>query len=334
MGRIGRHVFKIIIDKHPQLEIAAINDLTDAQTIAHLLKYDSIYGRWEKEIEVAEKELIVKTKKGVRRVAIYSQTDPAGLPWKKLGAEVVLECTGRFADYDGAAKHLIAGAKKVIVSAPSKDADKVPSYVLGVNADQYDPARTNVMDMGSCTTNCLAPLVKTLSDNFGIVKGFMTTVHAYTNDQKILDLPHRDLRRARAAGLNIIPTTTGAAKAIGKVIPEVKGKLDGVALRVPVPTGSMVDLVCELERETTAEEVNSILEKAAGKKPLKGIMAFETAPLVSSDFIASPYSSIVDAGLTMAKGNLVKIGAWYDNEWGYSTRLAEFAEFVGGKDLD
>ena len=331
MGRIGRHVFKIITDKHPQLEIAAINDLTDAQTIAHLLKYDSIYGRWDKEIEVSEKEIIVRGKKSGTRAAIFAQADPAGLPWKKLGAEVVLECTGRFADYDGAAKHLIAGAKKVIVSAPSKDADKVPSYVLGVNADQYDPAKTNVMDMGSCTTNCLAPLVKTLSDNFGIVKGFVTTVHAYTNDQKILDLPHRDLRRARAAGLNIIPTTTGAAKAIGKVIPEVKGKLDGVALRVPVPTGSMVDLVCELERETTAEEVNSILEKAAGKKPLKGIMAFETAPLVSSDFIASPYSSIVDAGLTMAKGNLVKIGAWYDNEWGYSTRLAEFAEFVGGK---
>ena len=331
LGRIGRHVFKIIIDKHPELEIAAINDLTDAQTIAHLLRFDSVYGRWEKEIETAKKELIVKTKKGVRRIAIFSETDPANLPWKKLGVDVVLECTGRFTAYDGAAKHLIAGAKKVIISAPSKDADKVPSYVLGVNADQYNPAKFDVMDMGSCTTNCLAPVAKTLLDNFGIVKGFMTTVHAYTNDQKILDVAHKDLRRARAAGLNIIPTSTGAAKAIGKVIPELKGKLDGVALRVPVATGSMVDLVCELERETTAEEINSILKKAAEKKPFKGIIAYETAPLVSSDYIASGYSSIVDAGLTMAKGNLVKIGAWYDNEWGYSTRLAEFAEFVGNK---
>jgi glyceraldehyde-3-phosphate dehydrogenase (EC 1.2.1.12) len=331
LGRIGRHVFKLILDQHPDISLVAANDLTQPGALAHLLKYDSIYGRWNKEIEAAEKEIIVTDKKGQTRIAVFAQTDPANLPWKKLGVDVVLECTGRFAKYDDAAKHLIAGAKKVIISAPSKDSDKVPSYLLGINANEYDPAKTDVMDMGSCTTNCLAPVAKVLNDNFGIVKGFMTTVHAYTNDQKILDLPHSDLRRARAAGLNIIPTSTGAAKTIGKVIPELKGKLDGIALRVPVPTGSAVDLVCELGRETTAAEVNAALELASKKKPLKGIMAFEKEPLVSSDYIASGYSSIVDAGLTMANGNMAKIVAWYDNEWGYSTRLAEFAEFVGNK---
>ena len=331
LGRIGRHVFKLILDKHPDLELAAVNDLTDPKVIAHLLKYDSIYGRWDKEIEVSEKEIIVRGKKGDTRAAIFAQTDPANLPWKKLGVDVVLECTGRFTKYDDAAKHLIAGAKKAVISAPSKDGERVPSYLLGINADDYNPAKTDIMDMGSCTTNCLAPVAKVLQENFGIVKGFMTTVHAYTNDQKILDLPHNDLRRARAAGLNIIPTGTGAAKTIGKVIPELKGKLDGIALRVPVPTGSAVDLVCELGRETTIAEVNSALELASKKKPLKGIMFCETAPLVSSDYIGSGYSSIVDAGLTMANGNMVKIVAWYDNEWGYSTRLAEFAEFVANK---
>ncbi|MFA6375782.1 MAG: type I glyceraldehyde-3-phosphate dehydrogenase [Candidatus Paceibacterota bacterium] len=331
LGRIGRHVFKLILDKHPELELAAINDLTDPKAVAHLLKYDSIYGRWDKEIEVSEKEIVVRGKKSNNRIAVFAETDPGSLPWKKLGVDVVLECTGRFTKYDDAAKHLIAGAKKVIISAPSKDGDKVPSYLLGINADQYDSAKTDIMDMASCTTNCLAPVAKVLNENFGIVKGFMTTVHAYTNDQKILDLPHSDLRRSRAAGLNIIPTSTGAAKAIGKVIPELKGKLDGIALRVPVPTGSVVDLICELEREVSIAEVNSALELATKKKPLKGILAYETAPLVSSDYIGSGYSSIVDAGLTMANGNMVKVVAWYDNEWGYSTRLAEFAEFVGNK---
>ncbi len=331
LGRIGRHVLKLILDDHPDVDLVAINDLTDPKVIAHLLRYDSIYGRYGKDIEVTEKEIIVRGKKGSRRIAVFAETDPTKLPWKKFGVDVVLECTGRFTKYDDAAKHLIAGAKKVIISAPSKDSDKVPSYLLGINADQYDPAKTNVMDMGSCTTNCLAPVAKVLNENFGIVKGFMTTVHAYTNDQKILDLPHSDLRRARAAGINIIPTSTGAAKTIGKVIPELKGKLDGIALRVPVPTGSVVDLVCELGRETTVAEVNSALDLATKKKPLKGIMAFETAPLVSTDFIGCPYSSIVDAGLTMVNGNIAKVVAWYDNEWGYSARLAEFAEFVANK---
>ncbi len=331
LGRIGRHVFKIIIDNHPKLELAAANDLTDNQTIAHLLNYDSIYRGWGKEIEATEKEIIVKTKKGENRVAVFAQADPAQLPWKKLGVDVVLECTGIFRDYGGAAKHLIAGAKKVIISAPSKDADKVPSYLLGINADEYDPAKNDVVDMGSCTTNCLAPLVKILNENFGIEKGFMTTTHAYTNDQEILDVAHSDLRRARAAAINIIPTTTGAAKAIGKVIPEVKGKLDGIALRVPVPTGSMVDLVCELGREVSVEEINAAFEKAAAKKPLKGILAYEIAPLVSSDIIGSAHSSIFDSKLTMANGNMAKVCAWYDNEWGYSARLAEFADFVGNK---
>ena len=331
LGRIGRHVFKLILDKHPDLDLVAINDLTDPKIIAHLIKYDSIYGRYAKNIEVTEKEIIVTGKNGVKRIAVFAESDPSNIPWKKFGIDVVLECTGRFTKYGDAAKHLIAGAKKVIISAPSKDSDKVPSFLLGINADEYDSAKTSVMDMGSCTTNCLAPVAKVLNENFGIVKGFMTTVHAYTNDQKILDLPHSDLRRARAAGLNIIPTSTGAAKTIGKVIPELKGKLDGIALRVPVPTGSVVDLVCELGRETTVAEVNSALDLATKKKPLKGIMYFETEALVSTDFIASPYSSIVDAGLTMANGNMVKIVAWYDNEWGYSTRLAEFAEFVANK---
>jgi glyceraldehyde 3-phosphate dehydrogenase len=331
LGRIGRHVFKLILDEHPGISLVAVNDLTEPNAIAHLLKYDSIYGRYGKGIQVTEKEIIISDKKGETRVAVFAQTDPANLPWKKLGVDMVLECTGRFTKYDDAAKHLIAGAKKVIISAPSKDSEKVPSYLLGINADQYDSAKTDIMDMGSCTTNCLAPVVQVLNDNFGIVRGFMTTVHAYTNDQKILDLPHKDLRRSRAAGINIIPTSTGAAKTIGKVIPELKGKLDGIALRVPVPTGSVVDLVCELGRETTVAEVNSALELATKKKPLKGIMAYEIAPLVSSDYIGSGYSSIIDAGLTMANGNMVKVVAWYDNEWGYSTRLAEFAEFVGNK---
>ncbi len=331
LGRIGRHVFKILTQNHPKVEIVAINDLTDPKTIAHLLRYDSIYGRWGKEIEFTDKELIIKTKKGARRTAILAQTDPLSLPWKKLGAEVVLECTGRFTKYDDAAKHLITGAKKVIISAPAKDGDKVPSYLLGINADKYDPSKTDVMDMGSCTTNCLAPLVKVLNDNFGIVKGFMTTTHAYTNDQKILDVAHSDLRRARAAAINIIPTTTGAAKAIGKAIPEVEGKLDGMALRVPVATGSIVDLVCELEQDVSVEKINAAFEKATAKKPLKGILAYETAPLVSSDIIGSSHSCVFDSKLTMANGNMVKVCAWYDNEWGYSTRLAEFAEFVASK---
>ena len=331
MGRIGRHVFKLILENHPELDLVAVNDLTDPKAVAHLLKYDSIYGRWDRDVLAQEKEIIVKDKKGQERIAVFSESEPSRLPWKKLSVDVVLECTGRFTKYDEAAKHLIAGAGKVVISAPSKDADKIPSYLLGINTDDYDPAKTDIMDMGSCTTNCLAPVAKVLNDTFGIVKGFMTTIHAYTNDQKILDLAHSDLRRARAAGLNIIPTSTGAAKTIGKVIPELKGKLDGIALRVPVATVSAVDLFCQLAKETSVTEVNEALQKATLKKPFKGIMAYETAPLVSSDFIASSYSSIVDANLTMVNGNIAKVVAWYDNEWGYASRLAEFAEFVGTK---
>jgi len=330
LGRIGRHVFKIILDKHPDIELAAVNDLTDAKTIAHLLKYDSIYGYWDKEIQTSEREIIIKNKKGANQIAVFAAADPTALPWKKLGVDIVLECTGRFTNYDGAAKHLIAGAKKVVISAPSKDPDKIPSYLLGINEQDYNPAKTDIMDMGSCTTNCFAPVVKVLNDNFGVKKGFMSTIHAYTNDQKILDVAHKDLRRARAAGINIIPTSTGAAKVINRVV-NVKGKLDGIAFRVPVATVSVVDFFAVLGKETTVEEVNKAFETAASKKPLKGILDYETAPLVSSDFISNTHSSILDSSLTMVNGNLVKVVAWYDNEWGYATRLAEFAEFVANK---
>jgi glyceraldehyde 3-phosphate dehydrogenase len=330
LGRIGRHVFKIILDKHPNLELATVNDLTDAKTIAHLLNYDSIYGHWNKEIQTSEREVIIKNKKGENRIAVFAAADPAALPWKKLGIDVVLECTGRFTNYDDAAKHLIAGAKKVVISAPSKDPDKIPSFLLGINEQDYDPAKTDIMDMGSCTTNCLAPVVKVLNDSFGVAKGFMTTVHAYTNDQKILDVAHKDLRRARAAAINIIPTSTGAAKVINSVI-KLKGKLDGIAFRVPVATVSVVDFFAVLEKETTVEEVNKAFQAAAAKKPLKGILSYETMPLVSSDFIGNTHSSIFDPALTMVNGNLVKVVSWYDNEWGYATRLAEFAEFVANK---
>ncbi len=309
-GRIGRQVFKKIDESHPELEVVAINDLTDKETLEHLLRYDSNYGRYDKKISAP----------------ILAEKDPEKLPWKKLGVDVVLECTGFFTDEEGAKKHIKAGAKKVIVSAPCKD---LPGFVLGVNAEKYDSEKVDVMDMGSCTTNCLAPIAKVLNDEFGIVKGFMTTVHSYTNDQKILDLPHKDLRRARAAGLNIIPTSTGAAKAIGKMIPELDGKLDGIAMRVPTPTVSVLDLIVEVEKSTTKEEVNEAFKKAANSKNYKGILRVEEEPLVSMDFKGDTYSAIVDAEEIMVKDNLVKVVAWYDNEWGYSCRLAEFAEFIG-----
>jgi glyceraldehyde 3-phosphate dehydrogenase len=324
-GRIGRPTFRRIFDNHPDLEVAAINDLTDNRTLAHLLEYDSIYGKYEKEVKFAGDSLIVDGKK----VKVFAKTDPGQLPWKELGIDVVLECTGAFTEYEGAKKHLDAGAKKVIISAPSKS-EEVPSFILGVNEKDYDSKKDNVFSMGSCTTNCLAPVVKVLNDNFKIVRGFMTTCHSYTNDQKILDLPHKDLRRARAAALNIIPTTTGAASAIGKVIKEIDGKLDGIAFRVPTPTVSILDLVCEVQKSTSAEEVNKTFQ-AAAEKELKGILRVEENPLVSSDFIGDPYSAIVDAQLTMVQENLVKVVAWYDNEWGYACRFAEFAEFIGEK---
>jgi len=323
-GRIGRQVFKNIEQSHPDLEVVAINDLTDNQTLAHLLKYDSNYGRYGKEISATEDSIIV----GGKKYLALAEKDPEKLPWKKLEVDIVLECTGFFTDDAGARKHITAGAKKVIVSAPCKD---LPGFVLGVNADEFDPKKVDVMDMGSCTTNCLAPIAKVLNDEFGIVKGFMTTVHSYTNDQKILDLPHKDLRRARAAAINMIPTSTGAAKAIGKIIPELNGKLDGIAVRVPTPTVSLLDLVVEVKKSTTKDEVNQVFKKAAASKNYKGILRVEEEPLVSVDFKGDPYSAIIDVGETMVKDNMVKVIGWYDNEWGYSCRLAEFAELVGKK---
>jgi len=330
-GRIGRPTFKRIIDNHPDLDVVAINDLTDAKTLAHLLRYDSVYGIYNKNAKAKDGELLVEgTSKG-KKIKVFAETEPSKLPWKKLGVDIVLECTGCFIDYQGAKKHLTAGAKKVIISAPNDNPEKIPSYILGVNEEKFNPKKDEIVDMGSCTTNCLAPVAKVLNDNFGIIRGFMTTIHSYTNDQRILDLPHKDLRRARAAALNIIPTTTGAAKAIGRVIPELKGKLDGIAMRVPTPTVSILDLICEIKKKTTAQELNYIFKKASQKKELKGILGVEDALLVSSDYIGNCFSAIVDASLTMAIDNFVKVVAWYDNEWGYACRLAEFAEYIGKK---
>ncbi|MFA5086839.1 MAG: type I glyceraldehyde-3-phosphate dehydrogenase [Candidatus Paceibacterota bacterium] len=325
-GRIGRNTLKIILGNEMDcLDVVAINDLTDAKTLAHLLQYDTAYGIYEEEIIPGKDSLII----GGKTIKLFAEKDPLNLPWKELGVDIVLECTGVFTDKEGAQKHITAGAKKVIISAPAKSED-IPSFVLGINENKYKGEA--IFDMGSCTTNCLAPVIKVLEEEFGIVKGFMTTVHSYTNDQRILDLPHKDLRRARAAAENIIPTTTGAARAISKVIPEVKGKLDGMSLRVPTPVGSIIDVVCELKKKTTVEELNKIFIKRANKKELQGIMWAEDAPLVSSDYIGNPFSSIVDLPLTMVNGNMVKVFAWYDNEWGYSTRLAEMAEYIAHRD--
>jgi len=326
-GRIGRPAFRRINDDHPKLEVVAINDLTDPETLAHLLKYDSLYGIYKKPVKGSGDSLTV----GGREFKVFAEKDPGKLPLKKLGVDIVLECTGVFLNFEGSQKHLKAGAKRVIISAPSKSPEKIPSYILGVNAEKFNPAKDKIIDMASCTTNCLAPVVKVLNETYGIVRGFMTTIHSYTNDQKILDLPHKDLRRARAAAVNIIPTTTGAARAIGRVIPELEGKMDGIAMRTPTPTVSVLDLICEVEKRTTPEDVNYTLKKASEKKELRGILGVEDAPLVSSDYKGNSFSAVVDANLTMAKENLVKVVAWYDNEWGYACRLAEFAEFLGKK---
>lgn len=344
-GRIGRATFKRILEKHPDLKVEVINDLTDTKTLAHLLKYDSVYGIYGKTVRAENNSIVVDGQK----IKILAEKEPANLPWKKLGIDIVLECTGIFRDYEGAQKHIRAGAKKVIISAPSKTPEKIPSYILGVNEKKYEPEKDEIIDMGSCTTNCLAPVVKVLNDNFKIVKGFMTTIHSYTTDQRILDLPHKDLRRARAAAQNIIPTTTGATKAIGNVIPELKGKLDGIAMRVPTPVVSILDLICQVEKKTDVEEVNNVFKQASRQENFNGILKVEETPLVSSDYIGNSFSAIVDADLTMAKdnlaphhpsplsfqkrcgvgGGLVKVVAWYDNEYGYACRFAEFAEFVG-----
>jgi glyceraldehyde-3-phosphate dehydrogenase type I len=313
-GRIGRQVYKCLKENHSGLEVVAVNDLTDKETLEHLLKYDSNYGKSDTKLDAE----------------LLAEKDPEKLPWKKLGVDIVLECTGIFTTSEGAGKHIKAGAKKVIISAPAKDKE-IPGFILGVNADSYDPKKNHIMDMGSCTTNCLAPIAKVLNDEFGIEKGFMTTVHSYTNDQKILDLPHKDLRRARAAAVNIIPTSTGAARAIGKMIPQLEGKLDGIAMRVPTSTVSALDLIVQVSKETTKEEVNEAFKKAAASQNFKDIFRVEDEPLVSVDFKGDSYSSIIDAEKTMVKGNLVKVLGWYDNEWGYSCRLADFTEFIGKK---
>ena len=330
-GRIGRPVFRQIAESIPELEITAINDLADAASLAYLLKFDSIYGVYKKSVKANGGEIFVDGTAEGEKVKLFAEKDPANLPWKDLKIDIVLECTGNFTDFEGASKHLEAGAKKVIISAPSKNPEKIPSFVLGVNEEKYDPKKENIVDMSSCTTNCLAPVAKVLNDTFKIVKGFMTTVHSYTNDQRILDLSHKDLRRARAAALNIIPTTTGAAKAIGNIIPELKGRLDGIAFRVPTPTVSVLDLIVEVEKKTTAEEVNFILKKASQTERLRGILGVEDAPLVSSDYIGNSFSAVVDSDLTMANDNLIKVVAWYDNEWAYAVRLAEFARYLGAK---
>ena len=329
-GRIGRIAFKSIVADHPELEIVAINDLTDAETLAHLLKYDTVYGIYDHEVSMTKDRLVVKKGGEKKEIKVFSEKDPEKLPWKKLEVDVVLECTGAFRDKEGSEKHLKAGAKRVVISAPAKS-EGIPSYLLGINDEKFDPEKDLICDMGSCTTNCLAPVVKVLNEEFGLVKGFMTTVHSYTTTQRILDLPHKDLRRARAAAENIVPTTTGAAKAIGKVIPEIDGKLDGMALRVPTPTVSIVDLVCELEKEVTVEKINSAFKKASKESSLKGALAVEDNPLVSSDYKGNSTPSTVDLQSTNAIGNMVKVLSWYDNEWGYASRFADFIEFIGKK---
>jgi glyceraldehyde 3-phosphate dehydrogenase len=323
-GRIGRQVFRRILQNHPDLDVVAINDLTDNKTLAHLLKYDSVYRTLNKDVSFSDDGIIVDGKK----IKTLAQKDPEKLPWKDLGVDIVLECTGLFTKAEDARRHIKAGAKKVIMSAPAKEKE-TPGFVLGVNDEKFDSKIVDVMDMGSCTTNCVAPIAKILNDNFKIVKGFMTTVHSYTNDQRILDLPHKDLRRARAAAINIIPTSTGAAKAIGKMIPELDGKLDGISVRVPTPTVSLLDLVVEIEKPTTVEAVNEAFKAAEKQENYKGRFRAEENPLVSSDFIGDSYSSIIDLHETMVKDNMVKVIGWYDNEWGYSCRLAEFCEFLG-----
>ena len=320
-GRIGRNVFRDAFDDE-DIEIVAVNDLADTKTLAHLLTYDSVFGIFDAEIEAADSAMVVEGKE----IKVLSVKDPAALPWKDLGVEVVIESTGIFRAREDAAKHLSAGAKKVIISAPAKNPDI--TVVLGVNEDKYDSDNHHIISNASCTTNCLAPVVKVLLDNFGVSKGFMTTIHAYTSDQRILDLPHKDLRRARAAALSMIPTSTGAAKAIGEVIPELKGKLDGMAIRVPVPNGSLVDLVVELEKEVTTEEVSEALKNAADTGRFEGILDYAEDPIVSVDVIGNSYSSIVDGLSTMANGKMVKVLSWYDNEMGYSCRLVDLVKYI------
>ncbi len=320
-GRIGRNVLRAGF-KNPDIEFVATNDLTDTKTLAHLLKYDSILGPFEADVKVDGDAIVV----GGKRIRVFAERDPALIDWPSVGAEVVIESTGHFTDRDKAAKHLRGSVKKVIISAPATGEDL--TIVLGVNDEMYDKAKHDVVSNASCTTNCLGPVAKVLHENFGIEKGSMTTIHSYTNDQNVLDFPHKDLRRARAAALNMIPTTTGAAKAIGLVLPELKGKLDGYAMRVPTPNVSVVDLVVLLKKDATAEEINAAM-KAAAEGPMKGYLAYTEDPVVSSDLMKSPASSTVDAQMTkVVGGNLAKVVAWYDNEWGYSSRVVDLVSFM------
>jgi len=325
-GRIGRNVVRAGLH-NPEIEFVAVNDLTDTKTLAHLTKYDSVMGKLHEDVKVEGDHINV----GGKKIRVFATKDPAEIDWPSLGVQIVVESTGRFTDAADAKKHLRGSVKKVIISAPAKNEDI--TIVLGVNDKSYDPAKHTIISNASCTTNCLAPVAKVLQDTFGITKGSMTTVHSYTNDQVILDFPHKDLRRARAAAINIIPSTTGAAKAIGLVLPELKGKLDGYALRVPTPDVSVVDLVVVLAKDTTTEEVNKAM-KSAAEGPLKGILAYTEDPVVSSDMLHNPNSSIVDAELTkVSGGNLAKVVAWYDNEWGYSNRVVDLIAFVAKKGL-
>ena len=321
-GRIGRNLFRVAKQRDFDFDFVAVNDLGDAATMAHLLKYDSVHGRYPGEVSLGDNGLVIDGDE----LRVLAERNPADLPWKQLGAEIVIESTGIFTDRDKAAAHLEAGAQKVIISAPAKNEDL--TLVLGVNDDSYDPATHHVISNASCTTNCVAPMAKVLDDAFGIEQGFMTTVHAYTNDQQILDLPHSDLRRARAAAVNIIPTSTGAAKATGLVLPHLKGKLDGMAMRVPVPDGSVTDLVATLSREITVDEVNAAFRTASETGPLAGKIVYTEDPIVSSDIVGSPASCTFDASATMVMGNVVKAIGWYDNEWGYSNRLADVVALV------
>jgi len=325
-GRIGRQIFKIGFGD-PELEFIAVNDITDARTLAHLLKYDSVFREYEKDVRATDSEIIVDGKS----LKVFSEKDPSKIPWDELGIDLVIEASGVFRSRDKAALHLRGSVKKVVITAPGKGEPPDLTVVMGVNEKNYDPAKHHVISNASCTTNCFAPLVKVLHENFRIKKGVMTTVHSYTNDQRILDQPHRDLRRARAAALSIIPTTTGAAKAIELIFPELKGKLSAISLRVPTPDASIVDFACEVEKTTSVEEVNETFRKAASGE-LKGYLHYSEEPLVSTDYIGSPYSAIFDSLLTqVVDGTLVKVFAWYDNEWGYSARVVDLVKYIASR---
>jgi glyceraldehyde 3-phosphate dehydrogenase len=322
-GRIGRNFFRAVVESGADIEIVGVNDLTDNKTLAHLLKYDSILGRLAQDVTYDETSLTV----GGKSFKALAERDPSALPWGELGADIVIESTGIFTDATKAKAHLVAGAKKVIISAPASNEDA--TFVVGVNHTEYDPAAHNIISNASCTTNCLAPMAKVLDEAFGIERGLMTTIHAYTQDQNLQDGPHKDLRRARAAALNMVPTSTGAAKAVALVLPGLKGKLDGYAMRVPTPTGSATDLTFVASREVTVAEVNAAIKAASQTEGLKGILTYTEDPIVSSDIVTDPASSIFDAGLTKVSGNLVKVVSWYDNEWGYSNSLVKLTTYVG-----